>query len=80
MQYHRSVSHIQPSIIYDDQGRPVGVVVPYADWLKTQKQPPAKAKERAAKRAFRAGDLKGKLRWPIDPVEFQRQAREECPR
>ena len=79
MQYHEVVSHVQRSIIYDDQGWPIGVVVPYDEWLKDQKKPPAKAKRAAAKKVFRAGDVKGKLNWPVDPVEFQRQMREECP-
>jgi len=77
VQYHEYVSHIQPSIIYDDQGKPIGVVVPYEEWLKGHKAPDANPKQ--AKRAFRASDLVGKLDWPVDPVEFQRQVRSDKP-
>ena len=87
MQYHESMNSIRPSVIYDDQGRPVGVVVPYDEWLKGQKKPPAMASKEPIKRTLRAGELKRKLDWPVDPVEFQRQVRsdksragEECPR
>ena len=66
------MSHIQRSIIYDDKGRPIGVVLPYEEWVEGQK------KSISSKRMVRASDLKGKLGWEVDPVEFQRQVREEC--
>ncbi len=71
------MSHIRESILYDDDGNPIGVVVPYERWLRAKAA--AKSGRTKAKRTFRAAELKGKLSWPADPVEFQRQVRQECP-
>lgn len=67
------VSHIRESIIYDDEGRPVGVIVPYDEWLSLHARSGLDPKRRVD-----ASRIPGKLDWPVDPLEFQHEAREEC--
>lgn len=62
------MASIQRSVIYDDQGRPVGVVLPYEEWASQSKQGDT----------FKVSEIGGKLDWQVDPIEFQRQVRDEC--
>ena len=70
----QTVDEIRKRIVTDDKMRPVAVQIDYDDWVKI---------ERALEQSPKGNgptDLSrhvGRLRWPIDGLEYQRQVRGE---
>jgi hypothetical protein len=66
---------VEKLILTDAENRPVAVQIKYADWLEIERE-----LNQSGKNGTRHGDLQrfaGTLRLPADPVDYQRQARDE---
>jgi hypothetical protein len=70
---------ISPKVVTDEAGRPVSVVLPYADWLKLNGEAaqPDLTREQIDARAAAINALRGT--WPEleDGMTYQNRAREE---
>lgn len=65
---------IRKRIVTDDQMNPIAVQIDYTDWLEIERR------LEIAETAKPSTDLSrhaGRLKWPMDGMEFQEQARRE---
>ena len=68
---------IKKHIVTDENGQPIAVQVPYADWVRLE----ARLAEKGDP-PLKTGDLSkhvGKISLRFDPMEFQQRARSEWP-
>ena len=66
---------IHKQILTDEQGEPIGVHIPYREWLLIEKQLGLRSSDQAeAKNLQRHA---GTIRLTQDPVQYQQQMRDE---
>lgn len=65
---------IQKRIVTDENLRPIAVQIDYADWVRIEKLLDERC---GAKPETDLSRHVGKLKWPVDGLEYQRQVRGE---
>ncbi|MFH1108953.1 MAG: hypothetical protein V1790_07150 [Planctomycetota bacterium] len=71
------MDEIRKRIVTDEHMRPVAVQIDYDDWVKIERALEQSPKENGPTDLSRHI---GRLRWPIDGLEYQRQVRgADCP-
>ena len=68
---------VRKRIVTDEQMRPVGVLIDYADWLRIEK---LLANASPSEQETDLSPFAGTLTWGEDGVAYQRRAREEWER
>ena len=65
---------IHKQLLTDEDGQPVGVLIPYQDWLRIEQE---LIRLEDTSNAARLQRYAGVLRLKQDPLDYQRQCREE---
>ena len=68
------MSMIHKQLVTDQEGRPVGVLIPYEEWLRIEQQLRGTA---AANGIAQLRRHEGMIRLSEDPVVYQRRLRDE---
>ena len=68
------MSTIHKQLVTDEEGRPVGVLIPYEEWLRIEQQLGGAAAGNAIEQLRRH---EGMIRLSEDPVAYQRRLRDE---
>ena len=68
------MSTIHKQLVTDEQGRPVGVLIPYEEWLRIEQQ---LGVETGAKGSTQLQCHEGVIHLAEDPVSYQRRLRDE---
>jgi hypothetical protein len=68
------MSTIHKQLATDDEGRPVGVLIPYEEWLRIEQQLGGAADTKGAEQLRRH---EGVISLSEDPVAYQRRLRDE---
>jgi hypothetical protein len=66
---------IHKQLVTDEEGRPVGVLIPYEEWLRIEQQ---LGNATAAIGIERLRCHEGMIHLSEDPVAYQRRLRDEC--
>jgi hypothetical protein len=67
------MSVIHKQLVTDEEGRPVGVLIPYEEWLRIEQQ----LSGAAAHGGEQLRRYEGIIRLSEDPVTYQRRLRDE---
>lgn len=68
------MSTIHKQLVTDEEGRPVGVLIPYEEWLRIEQQLEGATE---AKGARQLQDHEGAIQLSEDPIIYQRRLRDE---
>jgi hypothetical protein len=68
------ISAIHKQLVTDEEGRPVGVLIPYEEWLRIEQQLSGVA---SAYGVEQLRHYEGVIRLSEDPVAYQRRLRDE---
>ena len=68
------MSTIHKQLVTDEKGRPVGVLIPYEEWLRIEQQLGSAAGANGIEQLRRH---EGSIRLSEDPVAYQRRLRDE---
>ena len=68
------MSTIHKQLVTDEEGRPVGVFIPYEEWLRIEQQLGGAAEVNGIEQLRRH---EGMIRLSEDPVAYQRRLRDE---
>lgn len=68
------MSVIHKQLVTDEEGRPVGVLIPYEEWLRIEQQLGGKAAGNGEDQLRRH---EGAIHLSEDPVAYQRRLRDE---
>lgn len=72
--YNELMNPLQKQFVTDEEGRPVGVLVPYEEWLRIERQLGIKA---GADGSTGLQRHEGVIHIAEDPVTYQRRLRDE---
>lgn len=68
------MSAIRKQLVMDENGRPVGVLIPYEEWLRIEQQLRGAVAVEGRERLWRH---EGMIHLSEDPVAYQRRLRDE---
>ena len=69
------MQEIHKQILSDENGEPVGVLIPYREWLTIEEKLGASSKDTASAKHLQR--YAGIIRLTQDPLDYQRQIRDE---
>lgn len=70
----QAMSTIHKQLVTDEQGRPVGVLIPYEEWLRIEQQLDIAS---GANGSTQLQGHEGSIHLTEDPVAYQRRLRDE---